>query len=121
MALTDDTKCVVNLNHTQIYGIDGIHYTDEYGNETIEQKLQRAIKRKKEDLALYLEHSKNYDREDRTYWADRYKAEKDFNFVIMTLGEFHELERKKYLSMPLKEVTKKNIGRCWKSYRLKIG
>ena len=104
MTLTDDTKCVVNLNHVDIFGIDGVQYSDK--PETIEQKLNRAIETKKADLKMYQEYIKTHDTKDNHYWADRYEAEKDFHYVIMTLAEFRKLEREKYLSKPLRESNK---------------
>ena len=105
MVLSRDTLCVAETTTLSIYCIDGIYYMNGDTSLTINERLQKAIKEHQKDLKNFKKWAKEEKKYNNTYWAERFKRESKYNYIIMTLGEFDQKQREAYLNTPLKEIT----------------
>lgn len=95
--ITDQTKVIACLNTMSIWNFifDG---KDE------QAELERAIENKKQSIATWESHAKNYPDGAKKFLAYA-EQDKKINYEIMSYGDFEAAKREFYLSKPATEVT----------------
>ena len=101
--ITDESLCVAVRGACSVWD-----FCKEENKDEVLKKAQTSLDA---DLKMYQEYATKYDNqpdaeEDRkTYWAERYEAEKDKKYEVIKFGDFLKAERETMLAGPIEEIT----------------